>query len=126
VRLNHLLIVADDLPAMRRFFVQVIGLEDGPRPPFPFPGHWLYSEGTALVHLAQASAEPGHPQGKSAGVIDHLAIEGADLGGTRERLTALGVEHFERRVPVEGHLQTFLTGPEGVRVELLFPLTACP
>ena len=124
MRLNHLLVVADDLQAMRRFFVQVIGLEDGPRPPFPFPGHWLYSEGAALIHLAQASAEPGDRRGDSAGVIDHLAIEGADLAVIRDRLRALGVEHFERRVPVEGHLQIFVPGPEGVKVEFLFPLTA--
>lgn len=124
MRLNHLLVVADDLQAMRRFFVQVIGLEDGPRPPFPFAGHWLYSEGAALIHLAQASAEPGDRQVKPAGVIDHLAIQGADLAVTRERLAAVGVEHFERRVPVEGHLQIFVPGPEGVKVEFLFPLTA--
>ena len=117
MRLNHLLVVTDDLQAMLRFFVQVIGLEEGRRPPFPFPGHWLYSEGTALIHLAQASVEPGDRRRESAVVIDHLAIEGADLAVIRDRLRAL-------RVPVEGHLQIFVPGPEGVKVEFLFPLTA--
>lgn len=128
MRLDHLLIVADDMVAMRDFFVDVIGLTDGPRPPFLFPGHWLHSEGIALIHLVERDDAPkraaylGATPAPGGGAIDHLALTGGDFAATRDRLEGLGVAHAIRRVPAEGQLQIFVTGPEGVKVELLFPL----
>ncbi|MET0248326.1 MAG: hypothetical protein ABW164_01205 [Sphingobium sp.] len=50
MQLNHLLDIAADMSAMRDFFVDVMGFEDGPRPPFSFSGHWLYIEGKTWIH----------------------------------------------------------------------------
>ena len=51
--LNHILVLARDLEATRDFYVNVLGLRVGPRPPFKFPGHWLYLGDKAVVHLAE-------------------------------------------------------------------------
>ena len=44
--LNHYSIRTTDLAACDRFYCGLLGLQAGPRPPFPFPGLWLYSGDT--------------------------------------------------------------------------------
>ena len=133
MKINHILLIARDMPAMRDFFVNVIGFEDGPRPPFPFEGHWLYSDGAPQIHLATASG--GGAQAAylgstrefgRTGAIDHLAITGADFPRMVQRLEKSGTEHFIRRVPAEHHVQVFVAGPEGIKVEMLFPMSVLP
>src|SRR5260221_10647613 len=46
------------LEASRRFSTEVIGLKEGPRPPFDFPGYWLYS-GEPPADLQNASRNYG-------------------------------------------------------------------
>lgn len=129
MRINHLLILANDMPAMYDFFIDVIGLEDGTRPPFPFPGHWLYSDGEPLIHLAQRDGDAGrvaylgvaHGTDAGTGVIDHLALIGADYPTFVARLKRLGAAHSVRHIPAERQVQIFVPGPEGVKIEMLFP-----
>ncbi len=54
--LNHYSIRTVDLAACERFYCGLLGLVVGPRPPFPFPGLWLYQGDTsvwanAAVHI---------------------------------------------------------------------------
>ena len=54
--LNHFSIRTLDLDRTRHFYTEVLGFADGPRPPFPFPGAWLYAGSTAdyanaVVHV---------------------------------------------------------------------------
>ena len=41
VHLHQVNILAEDLDATVAFYVEAIGLANGERPPFPFPGAWL-------------------------------------------------------------------------------------
>ena len=38
-----------------RFYEDVLGFMNGPRPPFDFPGAWLYSAGHPVLHLNDIS-----------------------------------------------------------------------
>jgi hypothetical protein len=49
--LQHFTIEPQDLEKTKNFYVDVLGLEIGDRPPLDFPGYWLYSGGSATVHL---------------------------------------------------------------------------
>src|SRR3954468_16755456 len=49
--LQHYTIEPSDLEATKDFYCDVLGLENGDRPPLNFPGYWLYSGGVAIVHL---------------------------------------------------------------------------
>ncbi|OYU41562.1 MAG: diguanylate cyclase, partial [Burkholderiales bacterium PBB4] len=42
------------LDRIRDFYVDVLGMKAGWRPPFPFPGYWLYLEEHAILHLVEA------------------------------------------------------------------------
>lgn len=128
MRLDHFTIRTTDLDATRDFFTDVIGLTVGDRPPFPFPGHWLYGDGRAIVHLV--GVEPsrsyvrGHggsdDVGADTGAVDHLAFCGEDYTNTLARLTGHGCDYSERTVPGRGSRQIFVRGPHGLIVELVF------
>ena len=130
--LDHCAIRTGDLAATRDFFVNALGLEDGDRPPFAFPGHWLYCGGRPIVHLIGLDAEGtrglvdymGEDRNQAltgSGAVDHVAFTAGDLDGMRETLKKLGVDTREREVP-DLHLhQIFVVDPNGVTVEINFP-----
>ena len=49
--LQHYTIEPSNLEATKEFYCDVLGLENGDRPPLGFPGYWLYSGGVPTVHL---------------------------------------------------------------------------
>ena len=59
--LHHCSIRTDKLEATKDFFVGALGMEVGERPAFPFPGYWLYAEGSPVVHLV--GIDPDDPEG---------------------------------------------------------------
>jgi len=127
--LNHYLIYAEDLEATKNFYVDVLGLRVGERPPFPFPGYWLYSGDTACVHVAHAKADAaqksylGDKQGAATagtGAIDHVAFVATGLRKTLGQLAAHGVATRRRTVPEDGSHQVFIEDPNGITIELNF------
>lgn len=135
MRLAHYAIRAEDLAASVRFYESVLGLRDGPRPAFGFPGAWLYApddreaDSQGAVHLiathgvdagADALAAYLGERGAVAGsgAIDHIAFMAENWPAQRARCEAAGVPFAERTVPGLGLRQVFLTDPSGVTVEL--------
>ncbi len=129
MKLDHFTIRTADLDATRDFFTGVIGLTVGDRPPFSFPGHWLYGDGRAIVHLVGVESGRSYVHGHAStdkvgvdtGAVDHLAFRGEDYAGTLARLTGHGCDYSERTVPGRGDRQIFIRGPHNLIVELVFP-----
>lgn len=123
-RLEHVLVLTDDLDASKSFYCEALGLEVGERPPLEFPGYWLYVDGVPCLHLAERAAYEAHAAtlGLAVGpAVDHLAFGGADFEHAAERLKAAGVEAIANEVPQAGLRQLFVTDPNGVRIELNLP-----
>lgn len=110
-----------ELPALRRFYIDVLGLSEGRRAEFDFPGHWLYANDQALVHLAadDGGAElAGMPC--RTGRLDHISFRTCGLAAFRERLRRQAVDFRELPVPGLPLHQLFLTDPTGLKIELTF------
>ena len=116
--LNHLLVLARDLEATRDFYVSVLGLAVGPRPPFEFPGYWLYLGDQAVVHLAGQDSDTGDA---GTGPIDHVAFEATGLKEMVTRLEEQAIAVRHRKVPDLGLHQVFIQDPNGVTIELNYP-----
>jgi catechol 2,3-dioxygenase-like lactoylglutathione lyase family enzyme len=121
--LNHYTIRTTDLERTKDFYVDVLGLEIGYRPPLGFEGYWLYCGGEPTVHLigprerdAHLAREPG-----PTGLLDHIAFSCTGLAEMKARLAARGIEHEERVIPRDRQTQLFLFDPDGVAVELNYP-----
>jgi catechol 2,3-dioxygenase-like lactoylglutathione lyase family enzyme len=119
VSLNHYNVRTHDLEAMRRFYEEVVGLKSGPRPPFDFPGLWLYSgDGVAVLHLVGVETLD---RAKNTGSLDHIAFLCDGFEQARERIVGSGVPFRESLVPGSGLRQLFVLDPEGVKIEMNFP-----
>ena len=57
--IEHFLILEKDLEETMAFCRDVLGLQVGERPPFPFPGCRMYLESIPCVHIAGAAATEG-------------------------------------------------------------------
>jgi catechol 2,3-dioxygenase-like lactoylglutathione lyase family enzyme len=114
--MNHFTVLARDLTATKAFYIGLLGLADGPRPPFDFPGAWLYIGDQAVLHIIAGGTLPEPP----AGVIDHMAFSASKLGDTVARLKAHNIDYVLRRQAGYGPWQLFFHDPNGAKVELDF------
>src|SRR5713101_493312 len=89
--LDHFNIRTRKLDETVRFYQDILGLENGARPNFAFPGAWLYSEGRAVVHLVDISPTE-EAQKPDSGVVHHVAFMSRDFDGMKKHLAAKGVE----------------------------------
>ena len=115
-RLDHVTIKASDLDASVAFYVEILGLESGARPPFSFPGAWIYCGDRPVVHIVA-----DRPTETGTGSIDHIAFQARDPEAFVARLKADGTDFTQRDVPGMALRQVFLTDPDGVTVEINFP-----
>jgi catechol 2,3-dioxygenase-like lactoylglutathione lyase family enzyme len=114
--LDHVTVNCADLARSRAFYVEALGMTDGDRPPFPFPGAWLYLGGRPVVHLIGGVASSA----ETTGSFDHVAFEAEDIDTLRSRLEAQGVAFHENNFAAIGLRQLFFPDPDGVKIELNF------
>ncbi|WOD17484.1 VOC family protein [Paraburkholderia kirstenboschensis] len=127
MQLDHATIVTADLDTARRFFVDVVGLTQGARPPFSVGGYWLYANGRPVIHLVEATV-PGTSV-RAAPRIDHIAFRlesAAEWQALLARLRATGVAYQTAQVPPmgpqEAAMQIFVALAPGVVVEFVTAL----
>ena len=98
---------------MVRFYRDVLGLRDQPRPDIPgVPGHWQVV-GDQELHLVGTPA--------SGAAIDptghHYCVAVDDLDAAIAELEARGIE-YARAVQGEGTVQIWIADPRGNTIEL--------
>ena len=134
-KLAHYSIRSFDLEKSSQFYERVLGFTPGYRPPFDFPGVWLYMGGVELdfgtVHII--GIYPSNPEGlkkylgdreiplKGSGTVDHIAFLVTGLVEFWSVFKAQGIAWRDRTVPSLGLHQVFIEDPSGVTIELNFP-----
>jgi catechol 2,3-dioxygenase-like lactoylglutathione lyase family enzyme len=119
--INHINIGTDRLAETKGFFCDLLGLAEGWRPNFAFPGAWLYAGETAVVHLVELTTGK-RPSSEAA--LDHFAFEIDDYDGTLKRVKSAGVDHRAVDIPGSAIRQIFLKDPNGVNIELNYNVPA--
>lgn len=135
-KLAHFSVRTQALDVSRHFYCEVLGFKEGFRPPFDFPGLWLYRGGDeaefGVVHLIGMDSNAPEGLNEYLGVkpeqalhgsaaVDHLAFLATDLKDMHRRLQANNLAFRERTVPGLGLHQLFVEDPSGVTIELNFP-----
>jgi catechol 2,3-dioxygenase-like lactoylglutathione lyase family enzyme len=136
-KLAHFSVRTTNIEASKRFYIDVMGFKEGFRPPFKFPGVWLYQGDDeadyGVVHiigidlndpsgLAEYLGEKAEDALVGGGAVDHVAFTATDLPDMYRRLKAMNLPYRERTVPGLGLHQLFLEDPSGITIELNFPL----
>ncbi|WP_063744708.1 VOC family protein [Paraburkholderia oxyphila] len=123
MHLDHASIVTRDLHGTLRFFRDVAGLTEGPRPPFGVAGHWLYGNGRPLLHIVLATIPA--PDGLCSPRIDHVAFRVDSHDEWKrliERLHATATHYNLAEVPHTQQRQLFVRLSPNVAVEFVAPL----
>ncbi|KAG8153773.1 VOC family protein [Burkholderia catarinensis] len=134
-RLAHYSIRTLDLEKSCRFYERVLGFRRGYRPPFDFPGAWLYKGDDeadfGTVHII--GIDPDNPEGLAAylgdkdlpaagtGTVDHIAFLATGVEAMWRTLRAEHIAWRDRTVPSLGLHQVFIEDPSGVTIELNYP-----
>ncbi|HDR9882298.1 TPA: glyoxalase [Burkholderia cenocepacia] len=134
-KLAHYSIRTADLEKSRQFYIRILGFREGFRPPFSFPGIWLYNgddeSDFGIVHII--GVDPDDPSGLVAylgdkalpqtgtGTVDHIAFLATGLADFRAKLRDAGYPWRDRMVPSLGLHQVFVEDPSGVTIEINFP-----
>ena len=120
-RFNHFNLRAPQplLQKIRDFYVNVLGMKEGWRPPFPFPGHWLYLEEDAVLHLVEAPSDSPAPS-LAVGTFDHVAFSFTGFVEFVARLRIMGLDYRKVSVPGTTQQQLFVKDPAGNGVEFNF------
>jgi glyoxylase I family protein len=106
-----------DIDASIKFYTEVLGLTEMPRPDFPFPGAWLRNEdGSIEIHLFVSNETKPGPDAKPSNVARHTAFVVNDLEGWKQRLDELAVSYWEMSGFVAS-AQVFITDPDGFTIE---------
>jgi catechol 2,3-dioxygenase-like lactoylglutathione lyase family enzyme len=122
-RIEHFLVLSDDMDGTRDWYERVLGLVPGDRPPLQFAGHWLYADGVPVVHVADRGEYEAHATtmglavSVGTGTIDHIAFSASDYEAVKGRLDEAGAPYVENEIP--GLMrQLFVMDPNGVRLEI--------
>ncbi|NQV61487.1 MAG: VOC family protein [Alphaproteobacteria bacterium] len=113
--IDHYNVLTTDAAASAKFYVDVLGLRIGDRPPFKFPGAWVYCDDKPVLHLVERDEIPD-----GTGRVDHVSFRCTGYGEIKRRLENAGVEYDERIVPKFNITQLFLQSPDGLKLELTF------
>lgn len=130
--LDHCSIRTTKLPETRDFYVDILGMVDGARPDFDFPGHWLYLGEKPVVHLIGidtdspegladylgGTVDPDALETPGPTAFDHVAFRATDPAILRKCLDDNGYTYRERMVPDLELFQIFVEDPNGVTVEI--------
>jgi catechol 2,3-dioxygenase-like lactoylglutathione lyase family enzyme len=129
LRMEHYLVLSDDIEKTKAFYCDALGMTEGFRPQLEFPGYWLYLGDTPCIHIAEREsyavwtrevAIPCSARAASTGNLDHIAFNASGFDEMARRLRALGIETSRNVLDEIGLRQLFLHDPNGVPIELNF------
>lgn len=128
---DHYTVRSKDAAASWAFYEQALGLNVRKREGFPVPAFIVSIGQREVVHVFQASPEmeavfarmPSAEQleGWNTGRLHHVEFWATDVAAVRDRLAAHGVSVQERTLPDKHQLH--LSDPDGIQVNLNFPLS---
>ena len=115
-RFDHVNVRTADVGRMTGWYERVLGMKSGKRPPFPFPGAWLYVGDHPSVHLVGVPQQP-----EVTGMrIEHFAFQASGLKAFLARLKRDGERYDLGVVPGFGLVQINVWDPDGNHIHIDF------
>lgn len=115
-RFDHVNVRTSNVETMVAWYERVLGMKSGKRPPFPFPGAWLYVGEHPSVHLVGVPVQP-----EVTGVrLEHFAFQAVGLKEFVARLKGSGERFQLGVVPGFGIVQINVWDPDGNHIHIDF------
>ena len=119
--LNHynLRSEAKMMETLKIFYIEIVGLELGVRPPFQSNGYWLNVSGKDILHLSETKKNDKNTA-NIKNTFDHIAFSADDKNKYIKILEKKEIKFHLRTVPEIGTEQIFFKDPAGNGIELIF------
>ena len=120
--INHYNLRADEktIEVLKEFYIEIVGLKLGHRPPFKNGGYWLYANQKDVLHLSFSKNGIINELNVNS-TFDHMAFTCQDENIYIDLLTKKNIKFSIREVPEIGTRQIFFKDPAGNGIELIFP-----
>ena len=104
---------------LKDFYIEVVGLKLGERPPFKNQGYWLYANQKDVLHLSFSKNNVINELNVSS-TFDHMAFTAENENNFINLLKQKNIHFSIREVPEIGTRQVFFKDPAGNGIELIF------
>ena len=119
--INHYNLRADPeiIEKLKKFYIEIVGLKPGHRPPFKNGGYWLYANDKDVLHLSFSKNDITNELHVSS-TFDHMAFTAENEMDHINLLKENNIDYIIREVPEIGTRQIFFKDPAGNGIELIF------
>jgi catechol-2,3-dioxygenase len=104
---------------LKNFYIEIVGLKLGHRPPFKNGGYWLYANDKDVLHLSFSKNDITNELHVSS-TFDHMAFTAENEMDHINVLKENNIDYIIREVPEIGTRQIFFKDPAGNGIELIF------
>ena len=104
---------------LKNFYIEIVGLKLGHRPPFKNGGYWLYANDKDVLHLSFSKNDITNELHVSS-TFDHMAFTAENEVDHIKILKENNIDYIIREVPEIGTRQIFFKDPAGNGIELIF------
>jgi glyoxylase I family protein len=104
---------------LKNFYIEIVGLQLGTRPPFKSNGYWLNAGQKDILHLSETKKNDDNPV-NIKNTFDHMAFTAEDKDKYIKILEINEIKFHLRVVPEIGTEQIFFKDPAGNGIELIF------
>lgn len=116
--LDHVNVRTRNLDKMVTWYTDILGMIEGDRPGFSFPGAWMYVGDKPVVHLVGVDhALPAHQDDLR---LEHFALSASGLGDFLTHLNAENVAYKMVKVPNFPIVQVNIWDPDGNHIHVDF------
>jgi catechol 2,3-dioxygenase-like lactoylglutathione lyase family enzyme len=118
-KFDHVNIRTSRLDELIEWYTQVLGLKVGFRPPFSFPGAWLYLGDTAYVHLV--GRDGADPVGSEVELkLEHFAFRAKGAKAFEESLIERGEKYRKSEIEATNTVAINVWDPDGNHIHVDF------
>ena len=118
-RLDHVNVRTNQLEVMISWYTRVLGMKQGYRPDFTFPGAWMYAGEIPAVHLVGVEQD-NYIGSESKLKLEHFAFKATGAASFEDTLNQLEVRFRRNELTSEALIQYNLWDPDGNRIHIDF------
>ena len=107
------------IETLKNFYINIVGLKLGYRPPFKSKGYWLYAKEKDVLHLSSSKDNIKNLINIDS-TLDHVSFSANDKSFLMETLEKNNIVFKERYIPEINIDQLFFKDPAGNGIELIF------
>ncbi len=116
--LDHVNVRTHSLDKMIDWYTRILGMTEGRRPGFDFPGAWMYVGDRPYLHLVGVDRLlPAHQDDLR---LEHFALSAKGLGDFLDHLKAESIDYKLGKVPDFPIVQVNIWDPDGNHIHIDF------